>query len=349
MHDTRWRPVRARADQPVRAPADRSPEWVHQGYVDDVRPALERTRLTGRPCVLATLYGVRGGSPRTPGAQMLFGTGWSVGHLSGGCIEADLARLAAVVAATGAPIHATYGDGSPWFDLRLPCGGGIDILLERLVPDDPAVGLLLAAWRRRFASLWSSDGKQRRCVPLPRGGGTTRLRVETEPFTLELVADPGWNLIVVGEDPTALAIAELGVRSGFDTVLITPSGPETAPPIPGLRYSHAALTIALETVVVDRWTAVVAATHDPDADNAVIADALVRGAAFVGALGSRRRLTDRRARLRQVGFDEHAITTLRSPVGLPIGAKAPWEIAIATIAQIIAGRSSAPEYCAGHG
>jgi len=42
--------------------------------------------------------------------------------------------------------------------------------------------------------------------------------------------EPTPKLVVLGADPTALAIAWLGGKAGFETTLVRPKGPETPPP-----------------------------------------------------------------------------------------------------------------------
>lgn len=96
------------------------------------------TAVVARPtgAVLAVLTDTIGPSYRTIGTMMVF---WrnddSVGQLSSGCIEKDLSQQAQKARGYGAPMSVRYRQGSPFFDLQLPCGGGLDILL---IPDpDP--------------------------------------------------------------------------------------------------------------------------------------------------------------------------------------------------------------------
>jgi len=56
----------------------------------------------------------------------------------------------------------------------------------------------------------------------------------------------------------------------------------------------------------------------------------------VGALGARRRLADRAAALANAGVAPAAIDRLHTPIGLELGGKAPWEVAIAALAEITA-------------
>ncbi len=70
--------------------------------LQDIIRAFEQRR--GEKFALATLVRARGSSYRRPGARMLIdGKGFTVGSLSGGCLEEEVATLARDVIATGAP------------------------------------------------------------------------------------------------------------------------------------------------------------------------------------------------------------------------------------------------------
>jgi xanthine dehydrogenase accessory factor len=150
--------------------------------------------------------------------------------------------------------------------------------------------------------------------------------------------DPVPRLIVVGGDPTALAIAQLGVQSGIETTLVRPKGPEAPPPVPGIAYRREEPAEALAALDLDPWTAVAIATHDIETDHAALSAALPSRAGYVGLLGARRRLAGRLAELRAEGMPESAIARLHAPIGLDIGGKAPWEVAVSVIGEIMALR-----------
>src|ERR1700749_473172 len=123
---------------------------------DDVRPALRQARDAGSPCVLATLISVEGGGPRPEGTQMVFAPGVTAGYFSGGCVESDVADHAFACLDDGGPRTLIYGEGSPWPDIRLLCGARIEIFLERIGADDPALDELLAAYDERRPVGWGS-------------------------------------------------------------------------------------------------------------------------------------------------------------------------------------------------
>ena len=310
----------------MRAPL---PEWPLFGMAEDVRPALRAARDAGRPLALATLVRIDGGGPRPEGTQMVFAEGIAAGYFSGGCVESDVADHAFACLADGSPRILVYGEGSPWPDIRLLCGARIEIFVERVAPDDPALAELLAAEVERRPVVWVSDGVRRACA------------AEVAPWlgaALVRRHDPKPRLVVVGSDPTALAIAQLGAQAEFETTLIRPKGPQASPPIPGVAYLRSEPGEGLAAVGLDAWTAVAVATHDSETDHVALLAALPSPAGYVGLLGARRRLPERLARLRAAGVPEAALAQLRAPIGLDIGGKAPWEVAVSVIGEITAQR-----------
>src|SRR6185369_10023682 len=296
---------------------------------DDVRPALGQAREAGQACALATLITVDGGGPRPVGTQMVFAPGIASGYFSGGCVESDVADHAFACLEDGQPRTLVYGEGSPWPDIQLLCGARIEIFVERVDADDPALTELLAAQDERRPVVWVSDGLSRECgadiSPWPEARVVRR-------------HDPVPRLIVVGGDPTALAIAQLGAQSEFETTLLRPKGPEAPPPIPGVAYRRDEAKDAFAAIGVDQWTAIAIATHDLETDRAALREALPSPAGYVGLLGARKRLPDRVGQLRAEGMADGLIARLHAPIGLDIGGKAPWEVAISVIGEIVALR-----------
>jgi xanthine dehydrogenase accessory factor len=307
------------------------PEWPMFGLADDARPTLRLAMAEGDPAVVATIVALDGGGPRPVGAQMTITPRGSTGFLSGGCLEGDVVSHAATVLADGAPRRLVYGEGSPWPDIRLLCGARIEVLLERIPPDDPATLVLLDLGQRRIPAFWLSDGFRRACAP-------AQTPPPPWPDAFAKRFDPTPRLVVLGSDPTALAIASLGAQSGCETTLIRPKGPSEPPPLTGVAYRREEPAEALAAIGLDPWTAVAVATHDAELDHDALVAALPSRAFYVGALGARRRLPDRQLWLSQAGVAERHIARLHAPIGLDIGGKAPWEVAISVLAEITAAR-----------
>src|SRR3546814_2636687 len=84
---------------------------------------------------LCTLMHIEGSYSREVGSHLAISRSGSVaGNLADGCLEAELANQSAQAAIEGCARIVRYGKGSPFIDFRLPCGAGIDILVDPL-PD----------------------------------------------------------------------------------------------------------------------------------------------------------------------------------------------------------------------
>ena len=320
-------------------------EWPAYGLASDIRPMLERALGSGAPAVMVTLVAAEGAAPLGVGAQMLFAADEQAGFLSGGCVEGDVALNAAAVMADGAPRRLTYGRGGPP-DIQLLCGSRIDLLVERLAPAQAA--RLVALSQARRPALWLSDGHVQLCVAegesapgqlgqaleaATRGASTAGV---TEGGAIFRRFDPRPRLVLVGGDPIALAVARLASDAGLEVVLIRPKGPVEPPPAPGVFYLRDSPGQALARLRIDPWTAVAALSHDLDVDHEALAAALPSPALYVGALGSRRRIPERLARLRADGVPDVALERLRAPIGLEIGACTPFEIGVSILGEVIA-------------
>jgi xanthine dehydrogenase accessory factor len=100
---------------------------------------LERWRERGdEQAVVATLIAARGSAPRPIGSRLAVSErGELAGSVSGGCVESEVAELARAVLADGEQRQVTYGiSDEQAFSVGLPCGGEIDVLLERSGLDD---------------------------------------------------------------------------------------------------------------------------------------------------------------------------------------------------------------------
>jgi xanthine dehydrogenase accessory factor len=100
---------------------------------------VERWRERGdEHVVVATLVAARGSAPRPIGSRLAISErGELAGSISGGCVESEVAELAREVLANGEPRNVTYGiSDDQAFSVGLPCGGEIDVLVERARLDE---------------------------------------------------------------------------------------------------------------------------------------------------------------------------------------------------------------------
>ena len=99
----------------------------------EVLQEAERWRAEGEEVAIATVVATRRSAPRPVGAKLAVSqSGRLCGSVSGGCVEADVAEHAREVLEAGAPRLVSYGiDDETAFSVGLPCGGEIDVFLEK--------------------------------------------------------------------------------------------------------------------------------------------------------------------------------------------------------------------------
>lgn len=191
---------------------------------------------------------------------------------------------------------------------------------ENDLPDSPAAGTPPALAR---AAIEKSSVQ---CVSLPGGG----LRF-AEPF----VPEP--RLVILGGGHIALPLCEFAAKCGFRVVVVDdrPSFANKA------RFPLAVDVVcdgfdhAIDALALDRFSFVVIITRGHRHDANCLRRTLARGVAYVGMIGSARRVGIVLDGLLEEGFTKEQLERVCSPIGLKIGAVTPEEIAVSILAQTI--------------
>jgi xanthine dehydrogenase accessory factor len=166
-------------------------------------------------------------------------------------------------------------------------------------------------------------------------GGTVRVFVE--------VAVPPEPLFVFGAGHVGRALARAAAPLGFRVTVVDDREreltaadlpPETERILAGPEFSS-----GLPAIPPGAYVAIVTRCHRTDLE--AVRHAVGRGAAYVGLIGSRRKVATVVARATEAGTPTEDLAPLRAPIGLPIGAETPEEIAVSIAAEIVAVRRGA--------
>ncbi len=294
----------------------------------------------GHAVWLVTVASTAGSAPRPHGSLMAVrDDARFVGSVSGGCVEDDLAaRLAARVLAVDLPRVETYGvTAAETARFGLPCGGQLDLVIERLSAAAP-VRAILAALEARQPVV------RRLCLATGEASLHPARPVDEFTFdgaTLSRTFGPRWRLLLVGAGQLARFTAELGLMLGYEVIVCDPREEYAAAwQVPGTALDTRDPDAAVREQAVDARTAVVTLAHVPELDDPALVAALRSPAFYVGALGSRANHAKRCLRLAALGVNETELERLHAPVGLPIGAATPAEIALSILAEITAVRAA---------
>jgi xanthine dehydrogenase accessory factor len=151
------------------------------------------------------------------------------------------------------------------------------------------------------------------------------------------VQAPAVKAIVVGAVHISQALAPMARVLDLDVTIVDPrtafATAERFPDVPVLAEWPEEV---LPRLALDRYTALVALTHDPKIDDPALIAALKAECFYIGALGSKKTHGRRVERLTAAGFTEAEIARIHAPIGLDIGAVSPAEIAVSILAEIVA-------------
>ncbi|MSR23167.1 MAG: xanthine dehydrogenase [Gemmatimonadetes bacterium] len=154
---------------------------------------------------------------------------------------------------------------------------------------------------------------------------------------------PPPRLVIVGAVHIATVLGRFARELGFRVVVSDARGrfatPERFPEVDELILGWP--NEVLPRLGLDEFSYVVVITHDAKLDNPSLLAALRSPAPYIGALGSSRTHARRVNALKEAGATEKEIARIHAPIGLEIGARAPNEIALAIMAQIVAVRNGA--------
>lgn len=299
----------------------------------------------GNASALVTLVRIEGSSYRRPGARLLVNDdGTSVGAISGGCLEAEIARKAHWTIRDGATIEriSTTFDDTSEIPYGLGCGGTLDLLVEPM--NTLEAQALLVAMRdsvggaRRNVVTWlpGPAGQLRRTIYDDSG---RTLFASSEPRTDNNVFDewlePPQKIFIFGAGDDAQPMTRLAALLGWRTTVIDGRSQLARRE----RFPDADQVLAVDTLpnnMISRDDAVILMTHSYEQDRTWLTALLPYQPRYLGILGSHHRsslLVSEAAAARGWTLDR-ACQNLFAPVGLDLGGDGAEAIALATIAEI---------------
>ena len=260
----------------------------------DDRAALRAACETG--VGLCTIVGIEGSFSRRVGAQLAVHPDCAItGSLADGCLET---QLASEIAAASEPVVRRFGAGSELIDFRLPCGSGLDVLI------DPAPDR--AACRATVARL---DAREQAALALPT------------PLLAERRYIPALQLQLFGEGPELEALVALARAAGVATA----------------AHGKNALALGRRPagLAADPWTAIVLLFHDHEWEQPILEWALATPAFHIGAQGGFEARRTRIERLAHAGLAPDQLGRIRSPVGVITRSREPGVLALSVLAEIV--------------
>ena len=304
---------------------------------EDVLPHLVRWQGEGKRTALVTLTSVEGGAPRQPGAQMAVAEdGDYAGYLSGGCLEQAVALEAQAVIRAGQNKLVRYGKGSPYFDIKLPCGSGLDLYFDQALGAATVDAMIaLRAERRPFALRTSLPRGESAVEAIAPEAPIEQSRCEGDVF--RRVYAPNLRLLLLGNGPTLAGMASLAAATGIELAIRSPDE-ATRKELSGAGFriflDDAELDPAIDRL--DFASAAILFFHDHEQEPQLLARLLRTKCFYIGALGNHAVHRERVAALAAQGFREEDLARIRAPVGSIGGAKSKATLAIGALAEMMA-------------
>ena len=332
----------------------------------------------GEDIVIAAIIRQEGSAPRGVGTKMLIRRGGSVvGTIGGGVLEGRVMQLAQEVFADRCSVAEEFVLTAENIEsLGMICGGNAEIYIslvsasvsanlelyrrlaeleedgrskaflvskiitgpesrdlqqpqQALLIDDKMIGLQLTDQEKRLALQFGSE----RNVAVVVSEGNRYL---IEPLALSA------SVYIFGAGHVSLQLARLTSMVGFRTVVLDDRAEFAAKE----RFPGADEVIVLDNFVdcmqnlhIDRSSYLVIVTRGHRFDYIALAEALKTEACYIGMIGSRQKRDAIYETLRQDGVTDDELARVYSPIGLPIMAETPEEIAVSIVAELIQVRA----------
>ncbi len=330
----------------------------------------------GERVVKAWVLGHEGSAPRGSGALMLlFKDGTAVGTVGGGRMEAEV--QAAGRELLGAPpgslrfirFDLSAGDAA---ESDMICGGRQELFLQLLTPVPETMHLYRGAGdmfdagydvimlldlgavpgEERVEAGWalcqgsiprdvSKDLVDRVLDTLRKGGAERFEHLGRSYLTLPLVRTG--RLLLLGAGHVARHTAEAARRVGFRVVVADDrqqyANRERFPMAENIAVLPDFEADLKRCLAIDAESYVVIVTRGHQYDKTVLAQVLDSQAAYIGMIGSERKRDAIYAALRTEGVSDAALLRVHCPIGLPIGAETPEEIAVSIVAELVRARA----------
>lgn len=312
----------------------------------------------GQAAMLVSILASGGSTPRGAGAMMaVFADGAIAGTIGGGNVEFEAQKHSARLLARGENDRRDFrfvqGDAA---SLGMVCGGDVSVHFQYLPGGDETA---ISVFRRLIRLSGENAGAW--LVRRLEGDRVTEMLAlstqdaaapEYKPLLQDqpVVTEKGWfavpverpgRVYIFGGGHVSQQLVPVIARVGFRPVVYDDREEFAALSLfPGAEATFCGDFMKLaETVAITADDYVVIMTRGHQADYEVLTQVLRSGARYIGCIGSRRKLAICRDRLLANGFTAEEYSRVHAPIGLPIGAETPEEIAVSIAAELIAVRA----------
>ncbi len=303
---------------------------------------LSQWRQSGLKTALLTLVNVEGSSPRPVGSQLAVNEhGDCLGLISGGCLESALAEEAQLCIQANTTKCVRFGRDSDYFDIQLPCGSGLDILIQPIAVEDGWVEEASRLFQSRQPFCWAFDLNAQVNTLVSEGdvhdSSNPQLSREQMDATFSVFQKnflPRHRVVVVGAGEVFDSFIRLVQPFDLDLFVYPLKRSMFAANGDGGLGSYSEIT-DWEAFTFDSWSSLAVLSHEHLWELAILQKALASDVSYICALGSKKAQSNRLRILAENGAGEGDLERVKGPAGLDLGGKNPPEIALSILSELI--------------
>lgn len=318
----------------------------------------------GKGGMLATVIRRTGSAPRDIGAKMFIGEdGKTFGTVGGGRIESDGYREALEIMNKGiTKVFSIRMDAQRVEEKDMLCGGNVEVLLEPVTVKHLDVYRCIEDClknRERGVVVTNFSGgafaktlidKELNVIGDPLDDETINKHKDlfygNQPVLLDgLFVDPiqiSFPLYIFGAGHIAQFLSKIARIAGFYITVVDDreefANKERFPDANTIIVGDFQDAFNYLDFTGHEYIVILTRSHEYDAE--ALRESMKRDAKYVGMIGSKRKVKIILDHMRESGFDEEAIGRIRSPIGIPINAETPEEIAISIAAELVSVRNA---------
>lgn len=310
----------------------------------------------GERVTLCSILASSGSAPRGAGAKMaVFEDGSTLGTIGGGAVERLSGLRALEAMKSGKNELGSYAlHPSDVNDIGMICGGEVTVYFQLFSPQEADGIAVLKRWREKLdesVDLWLLlvlDGERvkdfrvltRGDIPQEQQELFTTRALWRDGRYIEPLARAG-RVYIFGGGHVGCALVPVLASVGFRVTMYDNreelAKPERYPAADEVIFGSFTDISARVQLTADDYVVVMTPGHQ--ADYEILTQVLRSEATYIGCIGSRSKVAKTRERLLSDGFDEREIARIHAPIGLPILAETPEEIAVSVAAEMIEHRA----------
>ncbi|MGA2158619.1 MAG: XdhC family aldehyde oxidoreductase maturation factor [Dehalococcoidia bacterium] len=332
---------------------------------------------SGSAVVLASITNFRGSTPRHKGTKMVVASnGKSYGTIGGSLLEATtISESRGVLTKHGSKFITFELTGTDAYSKDMICGGKADILLDFIPASKENAEFFRSLYEsiRKGSDLYLltvlggtdssveilghsmllSDGKvigtvqlTEKDIEIVKSSSDSVFSITIFPLEEnKIIIDPIRDvktLYCIGAGHVALPTARIAAMAGFRVVVMDDRDefanserfPEASEIIVIKDYDN-----ALDGLEIDSDSFIIILTRGHKYDRTILEQALKTTAGYIGMIGSVKKRDTIYDALLEKGLDRKQLGRVHCPIGLPIAAETPAEIAVSILAELISERN----------